>query len=112
MFWEALELSLNNLTSRESVNLQEVQYLHQTQELRLEQLSFETRLHLPGAEAHMVLRTSGNFSLTQVISQTEEADRPEVVVVVVVVDFLLVVVFSHPLLPLLDEDPLAQYFFC
>ena len=48
-----LEAVVVNLTSRDLVTLQEFQYLLQTHEMRLEQLSAASMVTLPISEAHM-----------------------------------------------------------
>lgn len=51
-----------NLTSKDSVNLEEVQYLLQTHEMRLEHLSSETHLSVSIAEAHFASNSDSRTS--------------------------------------------------
>ena len=50
------ETVIVNLTSRESITLQEVQYILQTHEMRLESLSAATTVDLSGSSIHFVKR--------------------------------------------------------
>ena len=49
---------LGGLTSRESITLQEVQYILQTHEMRLESLNAITTVDLSGSSVHFVQRQS------------------------------------------------------